>query len=84
MNLVSTWGVATCRAIDDEITIDGVAKIARVGLVAIVPGNVRHSVKALDDGRVISVNQALWQPKRCPTLQREDKSHIPLTLIVPP
>jgi mannose-6-phosphate isomerase-like protein (cupin superfamily) len=28
-----------------EMTIDGVAQIARAGLVAIVPGNVRHSVK---------------------------------------
>jgi quercetin dioxygenase-like cupin family protein len=33
-----------------EVTIDGVAQIARVGLVAIVPSNVRHSVKALTDG----------------------------------
>ena len=33
-----------------ELTIDGVAHIARPGLVGIVPGNVRHSVKALTDG----------------------------------
>ncbi len=39
-----------------EVTIDGVAQIARAGLVAIVPGNVRHSVKALTDGRVIIVD----------------------------
>src|ERR1700737_3267330 len=39
-----------------EVTIDGVAKIARTGLVAIVPSNVRHSVKALTDGRVIVVD----------------------------
>ena len=39
-----------------EVTIDGVAPIARVGLVAIVPSNVRHSVKALTDGRVIIVD----------------------------
>jgi len=32
----------------------GVAQIARAGLVAIVPENVRHSVKALTDGRAIS------------------------------
>ena len=39
-----------------ELTIDGVAHIARAGLVAIVPGNVRHSVKALTDGRAIIVD----------------------------
>jgi len=39
-----------------EVTIDGVAKIARAGVVAIVPGNVRHSVKALTDGRAIIVD----------------------------
>jgi len=36
-----------------EVTIDNVAQNARAGLVAIVPSNVRHSVKALTDGRVI-------------------------------
>jgi len=39
-----------------EMTIDGVTRIARVGVVAIVPGNVRHSVKALTDGRAIIVD----------------------------
>ena len=39
-----------------EITVDGVAQIARAGLVAIVPANVRHSVKALTDGRAIIVD----------------------------
>ncbi len=39
-----------------EVTIDGVAQIARAGLVAIVPAGVRHSVKALTDGRVIIVD----------------------------
>jgi quercetin dioxygenase-like cupin family protein len=39
-----------------EVTIDGVAQIARPGLVAIVPANVRHSVKALTDGRAIIVD----------------------------
>src|SRR5229473_5563612 len=39
-----------------EITIEGVAQIARAGLVAIVPANVRHSVKALTDGRAIIVD----------------------------
>ena len=39
-----------------EVTIDGVAQIARAGLVAIVPSNLRHSVKALTDGRVIIID----------------------------
>ena len=39
-----------------EVTIDGVAQIVRAGLVAIVPSNVRHSVKAHTDGRVIIVD----------------------------
>jgi quercetin dioxygenase-like cupin family protein len=39
-----------------EVTIDGVTTIARAGLVAIVPGGVRHSVKALTDGRAIIVD----------------------------
>jgi quercetin dioxygenase-like cupin family protein len=39
-----------------EVTIDGVAQIARPGLVAIVPSNARHSVKALTDGRAIIVD----------------------------
>jgi quercetin dioxygenase-like cupin family protein len=39
-----------------EVTIDGVAHIARAGLVAIVPAGVPHSVKALTDGRAIIVD----------------------------
>jgi quercetin dioxygenase-like cupin family protein len=39
-----------------EITIDGVTQVARAGLVAIVPSNARHSVKALTDGRAIIVD----------------------------
>jgi quercetin dioxygenase-like cupin family protein len=39
-----------------EMTIDGVSRIVSAGLVAIVPGNVRHSVKALTDGRAIIVD----------------------------
>jgi mannose-6-phosphate isomerase-like protein (cupin superfamily) len=42
-----------------EMTIDGVSQIARAGLVAIVPANVRHSVKALTDGRAIIVDYPL-------------------------
>src|ERR1700682_10995 len=39
-----------------EVTIDGVASIARAGVVAIVPAGVRHSVKAIPDGRAIIVD----------------------------
>ncbi|HLH00820.1 MAG TPA: cupin domain-containing protein [Bryobacteraceae bacterium] len=39
-----------------EVTIDGVCLIAKPGCVAIVPSNVRHSVRALTDGRLIVVD----------------------------
>jgi quercetin dioxygenase-like cupin family protein len=39
-----------------EVTIEGAARIAKAGLVAIVPANARHSVKALTDGKVIIVD----------------------------
>jgi quercetin dioxygenase-like cupin family protein len=39
-----------------EITIDGVPHAARPGLVAIVPANTRHAVKALSAGRVIVID----------------------------
>src|SRR2546427_6665548 len=42
-----------------EMAIDGVVQIARAGLVAVVPGSVRHSVKALTDGRAIIVDYPL-------------------------
>jgi len=42
-----------------EITIEGAVQIARAGLVAIVPSNARHSVKALTDGRAIIVDYPL-------------------------
>ena len=42
-----------------EMTIDGVTQIARAGLVAIVPSNAHHSVKALTDGRAIIVDYPL-------------------------
>ena len=42
-----------------ELTIDGVKQVARPGLVGIVPSNVRHSVKALTDGRAIIVDYQL-------------------------
>jgi quercetin dioxygenase-like cupin family protein len=39
-----------------EVAIDGVTHTARPGIFAIVPANVRHSVKALTDGRVIIID----------------------------
>jgi quercetin dioxygenase-like cupin family protein len=39
-----------------EVTIDGAAQIVRAGVVAIVPSNIRHSVKALTDGRAIIID----------------------------
>lgn len=39
-----------------EVTIDGVVQIVRPGLVAVVPSNTRHSVKALTDGKAIIVD----------------------------
>ena len=42
-----------------EVTIDGVAQVVRPGLVAIVPAGVRHSARALTDGRAIVVDYPL-------------------------
>jgi quercetin dioxygenase-like cupin family protein len=42
-----------------ELTIDGIAQIARPGVVAIVPPGAHHSVKALTDGRAIIVDYPL-------------------------
>ena len=39
-----------------EMTIADVAQVVHPGVVAIVPSNARHSVKALTDGRVIIVD----------------------------
>ena len=39
-----------------QVTIEGVSQIARPGVAAIVPRGVRHSVKALTDGRAIIVD----------------------------
>ena len=39
-----------------ELTIDGVTRVAKAGVVAIVPGNTPHSVRALTDGRAIIVD----------------------------
>src|SRR5262245_29119999 len=42
-----------------EVTIDGAARIVKPGVVAIVPGGVPHSVKALTNGRAIIVDYPL-------------------------
>jgi quercetin dioxygenase-like cupin family protein len=42
-----------------EVTIEGAVEIVRLGVVAIVPSNARHSVKALTDGRAIIVDYPL-------------------------
>jgi quercetin dioxygenase-like cupin family protein len=42
-----------------EVTIDGVTQIAQPGVVAIVPSNAPHSVKALTDGRAIILDYPL-------------------------
>jgi quercetin dioxygenase-like cupin family protein len=39
-----------------EMTIAGMTIIARPGIVAVVPSNASHHVKALTDGRVIIVD----------------------------
>ncbi len=39
-----------------ELTIDGVVVVAKPGVVAVVPANRRHSVRALTDGRLIVVD----------------------------
>jgi quercetin dioxygenase-like cupin family protein len=39
-----------------EMAVDGVKHIVRPGIVAIVPSNARHSVRALTSGRVIIVD----------------------------
>jgi len=54
-----------------EMTIDGVTQVVRRGLIAIVPGNVRHSVKALTDGRAIIVDF----PLRPDFLTRNSPAH---------
>lgn len=39
-----------------EVSVDGISEIVKPGIVAIVPANSRHSVKALTDGRLIVVD----------------------------
>src|SRR5579872_2226298 len=42
-----------------EVTIGGVARVAKAGVVAIAPPNTLHSVRALTDGRAIVVDTPL-------------------------
>jgi quercetin dioxygenase-like cupin family protein len=42
-----------------EMTVDGVTQVAGAGGVEIIPGNSRHSVKALTNGRAIVVDYPL-------------------------
>ena len=42
-----------------EVTIDGVAQVAKAGMVAITPPNTPHSVRALTAGRAIVVDTPL-------------------------
>ncbi len=42
-----------------ELTLEGATQIVRAGLVAIVPSNAPHSLKALTDGRAIIVDYPL-------------------------
>ena len=44
---------------DLGVTIDGVAQVAKAGMVAIAPPHARHSVRALSDGRAIVVDTPL-------------------------
>ena len=39
-----------------EITIEGVHQVARPGVVAVVPANARHSVRAVTAGRMIVID----------------------------
>ena len=55
--LLHLAGTPRCRhAVMPDCRVDGVAQVARAGWVAIVPANVRHSVKAITDGRAIIVD----------------------------
>ena len=42
-----------------EVTIDGLTQVDKEGMVAIVPGKVRHEVKALTVGSAIIVDYPL-------------------------
>lgn len=42
-----------------EFTLDGVSKVIKPGMAAVVPGGVKHSIKALTDGRAMIVDYPL-------------------------
>lgn len=42
-----------------EMIVDGQTQVVRPGVAAIVPPNVRHSVRALTDGRAVIVDYPL-------------------------
>lgn len=42
-----------------EVVVDGVAQVAGPGVVAIVPAQTRHSVRALTDGKAIAIDYPL-------------------------
>ena len=42
-----------------EVTIDGIAHVAGPGMVAIVPANTPHAVRALTDGKAIVADYPL-------------------------
>ena len=50
------WLAAEVLEGELEVTIDGKPQIAKRGLVAIVPSNSLHSVRALTEGRLIVVD----------------------------
>ena len=39
-----------------EVSVDAITQVVRPGIVAILPSNARHSVRALTDGRVIIID----------------------------
>jgi hypothetical protein len=59
--VIRLWGMIMLEVIEGEleVTSDGLAQIARAGMVAIVPGNTRRSVKALTNGKAIIVDYRL-------------------------
>ena len=42
-----------------EFTLDGRSKVIKPGMAAVVPGGVKHSIKALTDGRAMIVDYPL-------------------------
>lgn len=46
-----------------EMTIDGERQVIKAGMAAIVPAGIRHSARALTDGRAIVVDYPLREFK---------------------